>query len=126
MSFALAGYGQKNCGLTFMQCFHPPKPTPNPQPPTPPPPLLASPGTRQRGCRVAGGEIKQRARRLRATGEAALRRRLGPRWGDARRADREHRPGRTEHFVPRDQWSRAGGDSVAVSRAIDGATATVE
>jgi threonylcarbamoyladenosine tRNA methylthiotransferase MtaB len=50
---------------------------------------------------VAGGEIKERAKRLRATGEAALRKRLISEIGATRDVLIEsHRQGRTEHFLP--------------------------
>jgi threonylcarbamoyladenosine tRNA methylthiotransferase MtaB len=50
---------------------------------------------------VAGGEIKERARRLRMTGEAALRKRLAAERGATRQVLIEsERQGRTEHFLP--------------------------
>jgi threonylcarbamoyladenosine tRNA methylthiotransferase MtaB len=50
---------------------------------------------------VAGGMIKERARRLRTTGEAALQRRLASEVGSVRQVLIESPTlGRTEHFVP--------------------------
>jgi threonylcarbamoyladenosine tRNA methylthiotransferase MtaB len=50
---------------------------------------------------VAGDVIRDRARRLRATGEAALRRRLGSELGATRQVLIESvTQGRTEHFIP--------------------------
>jgi threonylcarbamoyladenosine tRNA methylthiotransferase MtaB len=50
---------------------------------------------------VAGGEIKARAKRLRAVGEAALQRRLAAEIGATREVLIESdKQGRTEHFVP--------------------------
>jgi threonylcarbamoyladenosine tRNA methylthiotransferase MtaB len=50
---------------------------------------------------VAGSEIRERAKRLRATGEAALRKRLQFEIGATRDVLIESATqGRTEHFVP--------------------------
>jgi threonylcarbamoyladenosine tRNA methylthiotransferase MtaB len=50
---------------------------------------------------VRGDVIKARARRLRATGEAALQRRLALEVGSVRQVLIESdRQGRTEHFLP--------------------------
>ena len=50
---------------------------------------------------VAGGEIKERAKRLRAAGEAALQRRLAAEIGATRQVLIESATqGRTEHFLP--------------------------
>ena len=50
---------------------------------------------------VAGGEIKARAKRLRAAGEAALRKRLASEIGATRQVLIESATqGRTEHFLP--------------------------
>jgi len=50
---------------------------------------------------VAGQTIRERARRLRAAGEAALRRRLVSEVGATREVLIESdRQGRTEHFLP--------------------------
>ena len=74
------------CGLTFLHVF----------------PYSKRPGTpAARMPQVAGGEIRERARRLRATGEAALRRRLESEIGATRDVLIESTTqGRTEHFVP--------------------------
>jgi threonylcarbamoyladenosine tRNA methylthiotransferase MtaB len=50
---------------------------------------------------VAGNEIRERARRLRAAGEVALRARLASEAGHARQVLIESATqGRTEHFIP--------------------------
>jgi threonylcarbamoyladenosine tRNA methylthiotransferase MtaB len=50
---------------------------------------------------VAGDMIRERARRLRATGEAALQRRLASEFGATRQVLIESATqGRTEHFLP--------------------------
>jgi threonylcarbamoyladenosine tRNA methylthiotransferase MtaB len=50
---------------------------------------------------VAGEAIKQRAKRLRAAGEAALRKRLASETGATRQVLIESgKQGRTEHFLP--------------------------
>jgi threonylcarbamoyladenosine tRNA methylthiotransferase MtaB len=74
------------CGLTFLHVF----------------PYSKRPGTQAaRMPQVAGGEIRERARRLRATGEAALRKRLETEVGAVRDVLIESATaGRTEHFVP--------------------------
>src|SRR5262249_26940313 len=74
------------CGLTFLHVF----------------PYSKRPGTpAARMPQVAGGEIKERARRLRAVGEAALRKRLVAEIGSTRHVLIESdRQGRTEHFLP--------------------------
>src|SRR5258705_63136 len=74
------------CGLTFLHVF----------------PYSKRPGTpAARMPQGAGGEIKERAKRLRATGEAALRKRLISEIGATRDVLIEsHRQGRTEHFLP--------------------------
>jgi threonylcarbamoyladenosine tRNA methylthiotransferase MtaB len=74
------------CGLTFLHVF----------------PYSKRPGTpAARMPQVAGDEFKQRAMRLRATGEAALRKRLISEIGATRDVLIEsHRQGRTEHFLP--------------------------
>ena len=76
----------EECGLTFLHVF----------------PYSKRPGTpAARMPQVAGGEIKERARRLRVTGEAALRRRLESEIGAVREVLIESATsGRTEHFVP--------------------------
>ncbi|MCA1454862.1 tRNA (N(6)-L-threonylcarbamoyladenosine(37)-C(2))-methylthiotransferase MtaB [Bradyrhizobium sp. BRP22] len=74
------------CGLTFLHVF----------------PYSKRPGTpAARMPQVAGGEIRERARRLRVTGEAALRKRLAAEIGSTRQVLIESdRQGRTEHFLP--------------------------
>src|SRR5665213_2289154 len=74
------------CGLSFLHVF----------------PYSKRPGTpAARMPQVAGGAIKHRARRLRAAGEAALRRRLQSEIGATRQVLIESATqGRTEHFIP--------------------------
>jgi threonylcarbamoyladenosine tRNA methylthiotransferase MtaB len=74
------------CGLTFLHVF----------------PYSKRPGTpAARMPQVAGGEIRERAKRLRATAEAALRKRLDFEIGAVRDVLIESATrGRTEHFVP--------------------------
>jgi threonylcarbamoyladenosine tRNA methylthiotransferase MtaB len=76
----------EECGLTFLHVF----------------PYSKRPGTpAARMPQVAGGEIKERAKRLRATGEAALRKRLESEVGATREVLIESATqGRTEHFLP--------------------------
>ena len=76
----------EECGLTFLHVF----------------PYSPRPGTpAARMPQVAGDEIKERAKRLRAAGEAALRRRLASEVGATRQVLIESATqGRTEHFVP--------------------------
>jgi threonylcarbamoyladenosine tRNA methylthiotransferase MtaB len=76
----------EECGLTFLHVF----------------PYSPRPGTpAARMPQVVGIEIKERARRLRAAGEAALRKRLAAEVGATREVLIESaRQGRTEHFVP--------------------------
>jgi threonylcarbamoyladenosine tRNA methylthiotransferase MtaB len=74
------------CGLTFLHVF----------------PYSGRPGTpAMRMPQVAGSEIRDRARRLRSTGQAALRKRLEAEVGAVREVLIESATqGRTEHFVP--------------------------
>jgi len=74
------------CDLTFLHVF----------------PYSPRPGTpAARMPQVVGGEIKSRAKRLRATGEAALRKRLAAEVGATRQVLIESATqGRTEHFLP--------------------------
>jgi threonylcarbamoyladenosine tRNA methylthiotransferase MtaB len=74
------------CGLTFLHVF----------------PYSPRPGTSAaRMPQVDGNIIKDRAKRLRATGDAALRRRLDAEIGATREVLIESASqGRTEHFVP--------------------------
>ena len=76
----------EECGLTFLHVF----------------PYSPRPGTpAARMPQVAGSEIKERARRLRAAGEAALKKRLASEVGSVREVLIEGATaGRTEHFVP--------------------------
>jgi threonylcarbamoyladenosine tRNA methylthiotransferase MtaB len=74
------------CDLTFLHVF----------------PYSKRPGTpAARMPQVAGEAIKERAKRLRVTGEAALRKRLASEIGMTRQVLIESgRQGRTEHFLP--------------------------
>ncbi|SFJ52007.1 tRNA (N(6)-L-threonylcarbamoyladenosine(37)-C(2))-methylthiotransferase MtaB [Bradyrhizobium sp. cf659] len=76
----------RECGLTFLHVF----------------PYSPRPGTpAARMPQVAGPEIKERARRLRAAGEAALRQRLQAEIGATRDVLIESgSQGRTEHYLP--------------------------
>ena len=76
----------EECGLTFLHVF----------------PYSPRPGTpAARMPQVAGAVIKQRAKALRAAGEAALRRRLASEVGAVREVLIESASqGRTEHFLP--------------------------
>jgi threonylcarbamoyladenosine tRNA methylthiotransferase MtaB len=76
----------EECGLTFLHVF----------------PYSPRPGTpAARMPQVAGGVIKERARRLRAAGETALKKRLVSEVGGTREVLIESATqGRTEHFVP--------------------------
>ncbi|KYG22667.1 2-methylthioadenine synthase [Bradyrhizobium sp. AT1] len=74
------------CGLTFLHVF--------PYSPRPGTPAAKMP-------QVAGGAIKERAKRLRAAGEAALRQRLQAEVGKTREVLIESEAqGRTEHYLP--------------------------
>jgi threonylcarbamoyladenosine tRNA methylthiotransferase MtaB len=90
----------EECGLTFLHVF----------------PYSPRPGTpAARMPQVAGGAIKERAKRLRATGEAALQRRLASEIGATRQVLIESATlGRTEHFLP-----------VAISGETPGAVRTL-
>src|SRR5262249_12890601 len=85
----------EECGLTFLHVF----------------PYSPRPGTpAARMPQVAAGAIKERAKRLRKAGEAALQRRLASEVGASRDVLIESATqGRTEHFVP-----------VAISSAMPG------
>ena len=83
---------------------------------------------RRRGCRRSRGEaIKERAKRLRAAGEAALRKRLAAEIGATRQVLIESgKQGRTEHFLP----VAIAGETPGAVRALtitghDGARLTV-
>ena len=85
----------EQCGLTFLHVF----------------PYSKRPGTpAARMPQVAGDLIKRRAKRLRATGEAALARRLAAERGCERQILIESgSQGRTEHFIPVDIVGEAPG-----------------
>jgi threonylcarbamoyladenosine tRNA methylthiotransferase MtaB len=91
----------EECDLTFLHVF----------------PYSSRPGTpAARMPPVPGGQIKERARRLRAMGEAALHRRLISEIGATRQVLIESaRQGRTEHFMP-----------VAISGETPGAVLTLK
>jgi len=76
----------EECGLTFLHVF----------------PYSKRPGTpAARMPQVSGEKIKERARRLRAAGEAALQKRLASEIGATRHVLIESTTqGRTEHFLP--------------------------
>lgn len=76
----------EECGLTFLHAF----------------PYSPRPGTpAARMPQVAGAIVKERAKRLRARGEAALRRRLQAEIGATREVLIESETqGRTEHYLP--------------------------
>ena len=76
----------EECGLTFLHVF----------------PYSPRPGTpAARMPQVAGNEIRERARRLRAAGETALQKRLASEVGHTRQVLIESATqGRTEHFIP--------------------------
>ena len=100
------------CDLTFLHVF----------------PYSPRPGTpAARMPQVSGEVIKQRARRLRATGEAALQRRLASETGATRQVLIESATqGRTEHFLP----VAISGETPGAVRALvmagnDGARLTV-
>jgi threonylcarbamoyladenosine tRNA methylthiotransferase MtaB len=76
----------EQCDLTFLHVF--------PYSPRPGTPAAKMP-------QVAGGAVKERARRLRAAGEAALRKRLAAEVGALRDVLIESATaGRTEHYLP--------------------------
>src|SRR5580692_2000923 len=89
------------CDLTFLHVF----------------PYSPRPGTpAARMPQLSGEQVKERARRLRATGEAALQRRLASEIGATRQVLVESaRQGRTEHFMP-----------VAISGETPGAVLTLK
>src|SRR5712664_3759542 len=100
------------CGLTFLHVF----------------PYSPRPGTpASRMPQVSGEVIKQRAKRLRATGEGALQRRLASEIGATRQVLIESgKQGRTEHFLP----VAISGETPGAVRALtiaghDGARLTV-
>ena len=91
----------EECDLTFLHVF----------------PYSSRPGTpAARMPQVAGEQVKERARRLRTTGEAALQKRLASETGATRQVLVESaRQGRTEHFLP-----------VAISGETPGAVLTLK
>jgi threonylcarbamoyladenosine tRNA methylthiotransferase MtaB len=102
----------EECGLAFLHVF----------------PYSPRPGTpAARMPQVAGNDIRERAKRLRATGEVALRRRLTSELGHTRQVLIESaKQGRTEHFIP----VAITGDTPGAVRALtisgnDGARLTV-
>ncbi len=100
------------CGLTFLHVF----------------PYSKRPGTpAARMPQVAGEVIRERARRLRATGEAALRKRLATEVGATRQVLIESsKQGRTEHFLPvAIEGEVAGAVLALVVTGNDGARLTV-
>ena len=90
----------EECGLSFLHVF----------------PYSPRPGTpAARMPQVNGNAIKQRARRLRATGDAALQKRLASEVGATRQVLIESpTQGRTEHFIP-----------VAIAGEVPGAVLTL-
>ena len=76
---------------------------------------------------VAGGEIKARAKRLRAAGEAALRKRLAAEIGATRQVLIESATqGRTEHFLPVAVSGETPGEVMTLAiKGHDGARLTV-
>ncbi len=100
------------CGLTFLHVF----------------PYSPRPGTpAARMPQVSGREIRDRAGRLRAAGEAALRRRLQSEIGATRQVLIESATqGRTEHFLPVAISGEApGAVRTLVVKGSDGARLTV-
>jgi threonylcarbamoyladenosine tRNA methylthiotransferase MtaB len=102
----------EECDLTFLHVF----------------PYSPRPGTpAARMPQVAGNEIRERAKRLRSTGEAALRKRLASELGHTRQVLIESATqGRTEHFIP----VAISGETPGAVRALkitgnDGARLTV-
>jgi threonylcarbamoyladenosine tRNA methylthiotransferase MtaB len=76
---------------------------------------------------VAGGEIKERAKRLRAAGEAGLQKRLAAEVGATRQVLIESATqGRTEHFLPvAISGERSGAVMTLAIKGRDGARLTV-
>jgi threonylcarbamoyladenosine tRNA methylthiotransferase MtaB len=100
------------CDLTFLHVF----------------PYSPRPGTpAARMPQVAGGVIRYRAKRLRAMGDVALRRRLASEIGSTRQVLIESdRQGRTEHFVPvAISGETPGAVRTLVMKGNDGARLTV-
>jgi threonylcarbamoyladenosine tRNA methylthiotransferase MtaB len=102
----------EECDLTFLHVF----------------PYSKRPGTpAARMPQVAGGVIKERARRLRAAGDAALQKRLASEIGHTRQVLIESATqGRTEHFLPVAISSERPGAVMALAiKGHDGARLTV-
>ena len=102
----------EECDLTFLHVF----------------PYSKRPGTpAARMPQVAGGEIRERAKRLRAAGEAALQRRLAAEVGATRQVLIESAAqGRTEHFLPVAVSGETPGEVMALAiNGHDGARLTV-
>ena len=102
----------EECGLTFLHVF----------------PYSPRPGTpAARMPQVNGAAIKTRAKRLRATGEVALQKRLASEIGSTRQVLIESATqGRTEHFLPVDIAGERPGSVLALTIAgHDGARLTV-
>jgi threonylcarbamoyladenosine tRNA methylthiotransferase MtaB len=102
----------EECGLTFLHVF----------------PYSPRPGTpAARMPQVRGDAVKDRAKRLRAMGEAALQKRLASELGKTRQVLIESATqGRTEHFVPVAIAGEAPGAVMALVMAgHDGARLTV-
>jgi threonylcarbamoyladenosine tRNA methylthiotransferase MtaB len=100
------------CDLTFLHVF----------------PYSKRPGTpAARMPQVAGGEIRERAKRLRAAGEVALQRRLAGEVGATRQVLIESAAqGRTEHFLPVAVSGETPGTVMALAiNGHDGARLTV-
>ena len=100
------------CDLTFLHVF----------------PYSKRPGTpAARMPQVAGGAIKERARRLRAAGDAALQKRLASEIGHTRQVLIESATqGRTEHFLPVAISGETPGAVMALAiKGHDGARLTV-
>jgi threonylcarbamoyladenosine tRNA methylthiotransferase MtaB len=101
------------CDLTFLHVF----------------PYSKRPGTpAARMPQVPGGEIKERAKRLRAVAEAALRKRLAAEIGTTRQVLIESATqGRTEHFLPVAISSEPPGAVMSLTiKGHDGARLTVK
>jgi threonylcarbamoyladenosine tRNA methylthiotransferase MtaB len=102
----------EECDLTFLHVF----------------PYSKRPGTpAARMPQVAGGEIKARAKRLRAVGESALRKRLAAEIGATRQVLIEGATqGRTEHFLPVVVSGKTPGEVLSLTiKGHDGARLTV-
>jgi threonylcarbamoyladenosine tRNA methylthiotransferase MtaB len=100
------------CGLTFLHVF----------------PYSPRPGTpAARMPQLTGREVRQRASRLRAAGEAALRRKLASEIGATRQVLIESTSqGRTEHFLPvAVSGERPGAVRSFIVKGSDGARLTV-